>query len=153
MVWQPSHWTVQVGVDALDVVTPLNTWTATFDITSSGTTFEAALDAAFRTLFGAASGLPITVAVLYGYEIVPAVDGAGGLTACLPVGLYPGQQLGSGTAGAIASALASWQTANQPAIAGGAWVLSLTLYSQIDPSAQRPLLALERLVYRLSPTR
>jgi hypothetical protein len=128
----------------------LCTWPERIDITALGTTVEAALAGAFQALFGSTAGLPITVGILYGYEIVPAAGGGEGLTTYLPVGLYPNQQLGPGTATAIANAVAAWQADNQPATQGGEWVLSLTLFSQIDPSAQRPLLALERLVYRLA---
>ncbi len=103
-------------------------------------------------LFGSAIGQPITVGILYGCEVVPPQIGNAGLTTYLPVGLYPNEQLGAGTAPATANALTAWQTANQPATRGGEWVFSITLYSQIDSGLSRPLLVLNRLVYRLMAT-
>jgi LysM repeat protein len=140
-------------VEAAEVVTPLNTWPERIDITNLGATVELALSAAFAALFGSATGQPITVGVSYGFELVPPQDGSDGLVTYLPVGLYPNQQLGSGTAAAIADALTAWQTANQPATRGGEWVISLALYSQLDAAARRPLLMLDRLVYRLTAAR
>jgi hypothetical protein len=130
------------------VVTPLNNWSERIDITSLGTTVELALSAAFAALFGSTTGQPITCSILYGYEVVPPDGGGDGLITYLPVGLYPNQQLGTGTATAIANALTAWDTAIQPATQGGEWIVSLTLYSQIDSGARQPLLVLDRLVYR-----
>lgn len=139
------------SIDATDAITPLNTWDEPFDITAGGGTVQAALTSAFAELFGTATGLPLTIGMSYGYEIAPAADGGTGLATYLPVGLYPNQSLGPGTAGAIAGALAAWQSANLPARHGGEWVLSATLYSQLDPAVRRPQLAIDRLVYRIAP--
>jgi hypothetical protein len=138
------------SIDAPDVVTPLNAWPDPIDITAGGATVQVALASAFQVLFGTAMGLPLTLGASYGFEVVAGANGTPGLTTYLPVSLYPNQQLGTGTVAAMASALAAWQTANEPATLGGEWVLSLTLFSQIEPGARRPLLAIDRLVYHLS---
>lgn len=137
-------------VDAPDVVTPLNAWTDPIALT--GSTVTAALQTAFTTLFGAALGAPITVGMFYGYALVPAPQlPSGGLITYLPVALFPDQALSATTADQLAAALDVWWRANQPAVANGSWVFSLTTYSQVDPNNRHPLLSFERLVYAIAP--
>lgn len=137
-------------VDAPDVVTPLNAWTD--PIALAGSTVTAALQTAFTTLFGAALGAPITVGMFYGYALVPAPQlPSGGLITYLPVALFPDQPLSATTADQLAAALDVWWRANQPAVANGSWVFSLTTYSQVDPNNRHPLLSFERLVYSIAP--
>ncbi|HST63453.1 MAG TPA: LysM peptidoglycan-binding domain-containing protein [Longimicrobium sp.] len=136
-------------IEATDVVTPLNTWPQRLDISSLGGTVEQALQAAFDALFGPGAQLPVTIGMSYGYELVPPSADSDGLVTYLPVGLYPGNTLDPGTAAAVAAALALWEGAVQPSTTSAEWAFALTLYSQLDPSATRPLLQLERLVYRI----
>jgi len=139
-------------VDAATIVTPLNSWPQGIDISSLGVTVEAAIDAAFTTLFGAQRiGQPVTMGLYYGYQLVPAATPDAALATYLPVGLYPNQAITATTATEIAAALDTWKRVNQPATTGGEWAFSLVLFSQVETRAQRPLLSLDRLVYRLIP--
>ena len=127
----------------------LNDWPQPIDLVGANVT--AALQAAFDALFGDATGVPLTIGIFYGYEVVPpAQPGGPGLTTYLPVGLYPNQSLSSSTAGNIANALVVRWSANTPSSTNGEWAVSLTLYSQVETSRQRLLLTLGRLVYKLT---
>ncbi|MBL8297656.1 MAG: LysM peptidoglycan-binding domain-containing protein [Rhodanobacteraceae bacterium] len=138
-------------VDAAAIVTPLNIWPQGIDISALGDTVEAALNATFTTLFGDQRiGQPITMGLYYGYQLVPAPQPDQALATYLPVGLYPNQFLTATTAAEIAAALAAWKNAHRPATVGGEWAFSLVQFSQVDTSAQRSLLELGRLIYRLS---
>jgi hypothetical protein len=139
------------AIDSPNVITPLLAWPQRVDVTSVGPNVTAALQSVFQTLFGAASDQPITVAVLYGYQLVPpSADDPEGIVTYLPVTLYPNQKLTAETAAAIAAALEEWQKRNPPAVQRGEWAFAITLYSQLDPNRKQPLLSLERLAYRLS---
>ena len=137
-------------VDAATIVTPLNAWPQSFDITPLGATVTAALNATFTALFGdARMGQPVTLGLYYGYQLVSAPDPADALATDLPVGLYPNQPITQTTAAQVAAALDAWKDANRPATTGGEWAFSLVLFSQVNARAQRSLLDLRRLVYRL----
>jgi hypothetical protein len=137
-------------VTAPDIATPLLEWTTEFSL--SGTTLEGALISAFENLFGAASGPPVTIGLGYSHLLVapPPTAPGSGLISFLPVALYPDQPLSPAIAGAIDLAATAWQTANSPATAGGAWTMSLTLSSWLDPATSQPLLVLHRLVQPLT---
>lgn len=137
-------------VDAPNVVTPLNTWAEPIDISALGGDVATALNAAFTTLFGGDRiGQPVTLGLFYGYELVSAATPADALVTYLPVGLYPNQPISATTAADVAAALQRWKDDNHPATTGGEWAFSLILFSQVDTRAQRSLLTLERLIYRL----
>ncbi|HLG54021.1 MAG TPA: LysM domain-containing protein [Vicinamibacterales bacterium] len=143
-----SDFVYQTGtVEAPDIATPLLTWPRRFIL--GGTTVTEALQAALTALFGTATGLPLTVSFFYGYELVPAQGSDDGITVHLPASLYPNQQLGTGTAAAIGGAVSAWDSKYQPTHVGGEWLFTLTVYSQLDAVATRPLLTVERLVYRI----
>ncbi|MGJ4953559.1 hypothetical protein [Bradyrhizobium sp. HKCCYLS20291] len=135
-------------IEAAEIITPLNTWPERIDITRLGTSVELALATAFKALFGAATNEIVTIGVSYGYEIVPQTDQSEGLVSYLPVGLFSSQTVSSGTSATIANMLAEWARAKKPATRGGEWIFSLTVYSQIEKSCRRPLLSIDRLVYR-----
>lgn len=106
-----------------------------------------ALKDAFAKLFGGATGMPLTVGISYSYWIVRPVPPDDGLSADLPVALYPGHRLDNETAGTIADAIAAWRAAHQPVADGGRWSFSLTLHSSLaGESDPRPLLRIERVV-------
>ncbi|HEX6369905.1 MAG TPA: hypothetical protein VF006_13380 [Longimicrobium sp.] len=132
-------------VEAVDVVTPLNAWAEPVEITVPGGQVDDALSAALDALFGATTGLPLTIGMFYGYEVVPPAGDQPGLTTFFPVGLYPNQELSGDLAETVAAAVERWRVEHQPAQLRGQWAFSLALYSQVDPSAQRPLLTLDRL--------
>lgn len=133
-------------IEAADMIVPLNIWSHSVDITAMGADVGAALQAAFQTLFGATPGLIITLGLFFGYKLVPSTSGdQAGLTTYLPISLYPHQVLSSQTANSVANALAAWSEVHS-----GEWVFSLTLYSQINSGAPRPLLVLERLSYQIT---
>jgi hypothetical protein len=137
-------------IEAPNAVIPLNQFAQVLDISTLGATFADALQAAFTTLFGlSASGQRVTVAVSFGYELVPANNVADALAAYLPVALYPNQTLDAQTAGRISAAAERWLADIRPSRTGAEWAVALTLYSQLLDE-QRSLLALERLVYRWS---
>ncbi|HKP51304.1 MAG TPA: hypothetical protein VJ183_01485 [Chloroflexia bacterium] len=138
-------------VEAADIVTPFNVWPQAIDITGNGTDVASALRASFTNLFGdPLPNLPLTAGLFYGYALVlPSQASEEGLVTYLPVSLYPNQQLDANIATALANALATWQTRNNPANTRGEWVFSLTFYSQLDANTKQPLLQLDRLVYRL----
>ncbi|HYD36569.1 MAG TPA: hypothetical protein VEA60_03085, partial [Allosphingosinicella sp.] len=133
-------------VTAPDIVTPAIARTEPLEM--SGATIEAALQSAFDTLFPPATRRPdlkLTLGLYYGYELTPGVDG---LVSELAVGLVPDQTLTAATAGMVAAALGQWQQSVKPNSTGGLWIVSLMLYSSLDPG-KRVLLALDRLSYSL----
>jgi len=135
-------------IKAPDVAVPLNQWAADFPLEAPD--LAHALQGAFGDMFASATGMPLTVGVSYGYQLVPPGPEGKGLRATLPVALYPSQPLGASTGATIAAAVEEWRKDNLPAEEGGEWVFSVSLYSGIDPTATRPLLVLERLVYPIS---
>jgi hypothetical protein len=129
---------------------PLNQWAGDFPLT--GSDLGAALQDAFTQLFGTVTGAPLTIRVSYGYSLVAPTppDPGTGLTTYLPVALYPNQPLGAGMGATVAAAAAAWRTAYNPSSANGLWTFSLSLCSQFDPIATRPLLILESLVFPIA---
>jgi hypothetical protein len=134
-------------VTATDIVTPGIGRTDPLPMT--GASMEAALQAAFDSLFPPASrrdDLKLTLGLYYGYTLVPGPDP---LVSELAVGLIPDHLLTDQTAALVADALQAWEDAVKPNPAGGLWVVSLMLYSSFDPG-KRVLLSLDRLTYALS---
>ncbi|TNE28810.1 MAG: LysM peptidoglycan-binding domain-containing protein [Bacteroidetes bacterium] len=136
-------------VVAPSVVTPLNTFSERININDLGSTLTDALNAMFTNLFGDhMDGQKVTMELLYGYELVsPDSSGKGGLVTYLPIGLYPNQTLGPGTAATISGMFEQWKSDNNPQTTGGEWVFSLKLYSQLTQLPQI-LLNVEYVVYR-----
>ena len=90
--------------------------------------------------------LKLTLGLYYGYELTPGIDG---LVSELAVGLMPDQTLTGDTAGIVAAALDAWQASVKPAASGGLWIVTLMLYSSLDPG-KRVLLSIDRLSYSLA---
>lgn len=133
-----------ITVVAADAVAPLNRWSQDFAIGAGGERFEAALDAAIGELFGdRAPGQQLSLALSYACAPRPDLP-----PLTLPVVLQPPQPFDAATAPRIAAALAAWQAANQPPTLHAEWQVALVQYAQIA-SEPRPLLDLQRLVYRL----
>lgn len=133
-------------VTAPEIVVPAISRTEPLEM--AGATVEAALKSTFDTLFPPAArraDLRLTLGLYYGYELTPGIDG---LVSELAVGLVPDQVLTGETAGTVAAALERWQRSVKPNTAGGLWIVSLILYSSLDPG-RRVLLALDRLSYSL----
>jgi hypothetical protein len=133
-------------VTAANVVTPAISRIDPMPII--GATVEAALQTAFNALFPSATRRPdlkLTLGLFYGYTVVSGPDP---LVSELPVGLIPDHTLDDATAGLVAGALQAWQDNVQPNRTGGLWVISLMLYSSIDPG-KRVLLSIDRLTYAL----
>jgi hypothetical protein len=89
----------------------------------------------------------IGVGVRYGYQLAP---GDPPLEAYLPVKqstVGPYDQ--TATVPEITAALTTWKKDNDPATIGGGWAFWVSLYSGLDPSLQRPVLQLKRLVSEL----
>jgi LysM repeat protein len=137
-------------VESPDITTPLNEWSDDFRL--AGATTKDALQAAFSALFGKATGLPISVGISYGFQLVAPQEGIpdSGLWSYLPVALYPDQVLGGGTAAALDAAVARWASDENPQRRGGTWSFALTLDSELTTGARRPLLILQRLTYPLA---
>jgi LysM repeat protein len=137
-------------VESPDIATPLNEWSDDFGL--AGATTKDALQAAFNALFGKATGLPISVGISYGFQLVAPQEGIpdSGLWSYLPVALYPDQVLGGGTAAALDAAVARWARDENPQRRGGTWSFALTLDSELTTGARRPLLILQRLTYPVS---
>jgi len=133
-------------VDAPAPVLPLNLWPQSFEI--AGDDVAGALQAAFGHLFGSQEGLPMTISVAYGYGTVPGDED---LLIFLPVTLYPNVELSAQTAGAVAAAVKAWEDGAKPNpdFPYRIWAFSVTLHSQVNPTSLAPLLALERLTYKI----
>lgn len=135
-------------VVAPSVVTPLNTFSERISINDLGQTLTDALNAMFSNMFGDnMNGQKVTMELLYGYELVsPGTSGNGGLVTYLPIGLYPNQPLGPTTAATVSAMFEQWKSDNNPQTAGGEWVFSLRLYSQLTQLPQT-ILNVEYVVY------
>jgi hypothetical protein len=136
-------------VTATNIVTPAIS--RTDPLSMNGASMEIALQAAFDALFPPVrrrSDLKLTLGLFYGYTLVEA--GLGSLVSELAVGLIPDQTLNAGTATLVADALKDWQDQVNPNPTGGLWVLSLMLYSSLDPG-KRVLLSIDRLTYSIAP--
>jgi LysM repeat protein len=133
-------------VTAPDIAVPAISQTAPLLMT--GATIRDALAAAVDALFppaGRRDDLRVSMGLFYGFALT---DGPDPLISELPVGLLPDHPLTSETITKVAAALQDWRDAVRPVSAGGMWLLSLTLYSSIDPG-KRVLVSLDRLVYHL----
>jgi hypothetical protein len=131
-------------VTGADIVTPHIHRSETLPIT--GATIEAALQAAFDSLFPPAArrdDFRLTFGLHYGYALAPGPDP---LTSEIAVALIADHLLTGRTAAMVAEALQRWQDEVAPTTAGGFWLVSLKLHSGFDPG--RPvLLSLDRLTY------
>ncbi|MFF5722544.1 hypothetical protein [[Kitasatospora] papulosa] len=121
-------------------------------VTLVGPTLEDALTAAFTELFDDVTGPPVTVALTYSHQLVaPEPDFPGsGLSSCLPVALCPSTELTPAVAAQLQAAATAWTARHRPATEGGAWHVSLTLSSWLDPQTARPLLVIDRLTLPLT---
>ncbi len=114
---------------------------------------ENPLNGVFTALFGSdTTDRQIAFAIRYGYRLVAA--GPDSIETLLPVLLHPRYTyVASGsdaTVPAIITALDHWQSETQPSSNGALWGFGIDLYSNTDPSLERPLLRLKRLVSPLS---
>lgn len=137
------------AIQAPSIVTALATWPQEFDITLLGATLPDALTAAFQTLFATHLGLPATIGIFIGLDLVTAGSQQGeSLVRYLPLSLYPNQTLSATTGTEIQAAITAWRATNPPALGPATrYAFSLTVYSQMTV-AKQPLLVLDRLVYR-----
>lgn len=85
----------------------------------------------------------------YGYSLLRATGADAAPMACLPIGLCTIQPITAQTSAQVAEVLSAWKAASDPPTARGEWVISLAQFPQTDTVAARPLLELDRLVYRL----
>jgi len=137
-------------VQTPDVVVPRNRWPDDIDISDLGATVDAALDAAFATLFRKFQiGQRVAMRFSYGYALPSETAPDDAPMAYLPVGLYSVKPLTAQTSAQVAAMLADWKAAQVPPAQRGEWVISLAQFSQIDTGVMQPLLELDRLVYRL----
>ncbi|MFK0258317.1 hypothetical protein [Streptomyces sp. NPDC090445] len=133
---------------APDVVTPLNIWDEPVDLTELGP-LDDALTAAFAALAGGSTDAGAAVGVGYGFQILPGTDGASGLVSRLPIALAHVVMDGS-TGATVGQVAADWLSDNDPPAARARlFTFSLTLFSQLDPSAVQPLLTIPQLIHRI----
>lgn len=89
-------------------------------------------------------GRQIAVSIRYGYTLVPSTPP---IETMLPVKLHPRFTYDQATTvQSIIDAIAVWAEQADPVSLGGLWGLSIILYSTTDPSLDRPLLELQRVV-------
>jgi hypothetical protein len=133
-------------VKANGVVTPLIIVQDRTEI--SGDSLSGALTSAFDTLFvdWRSGELLASLGVTYAYELSPDPDPAKSFVSELPVALLPEEAVTTGTPENIQTKVDGWKTINTPNTAKGEWVVSLTLYSNLE-DAKRPLLTIERLFF------
>lgn len=90
------------------------------------------------------AGREIAVAIRYGYTLVPSDPP---IETLLPVMLHPRFVYDpASTVQSIIDAVEHWADQVQPVTAGGLWGFGISLYSSTDPSLDRPLLELKRVV-------
>jgi hypothetical protein len=136
------------NVQAPTVVMPRNHWPDDIDIGALGDTVDAALDAAFTTLFGKHRiGQRVAMKLSYCYSLLPDAGSDAEPMVCLPVALHTVQPITAQTSAQVAAELDAWKAATDPPATGSEWVISLAQFPQFD--AAQPLLELDRLVYRL----
>lgn len=131
------------------IVTPLNISDAPVDITKSGDTLAKALATAFAAIASVQQDAPprsMTLAARHEHQVAPASATLQGAYIALPVFLAAECPLSEASAVAVAAALDTWQSQNQPASSNARWAFSLTLYSTVDRATNRPLLQLD-MVY------
>jgi hypothetical protein len=137
-------------VHARDVVVPRNRWLHDIDISDLGDTVDAALDAAFATLFiNVPIGQRVAMRFSYGYALPSGTGPDDAPMAYVPVGLYTVKPITAQTAAQIGALLSDWKTSTEPPAQGAVWVISLAQFSQIDTGTTQALLELDRLVYQL----
>ncbi|MCT9825453.1 hypothetical protein [Pseudomonas veronii] len=89
-------------------------------------------------------GRQIAVSIRYGYTLVPSTPP---IETMLPVKLHPRFTYDQATTvQSIIDAVAVWAEQADPVSLGGLWGLRIVLYSTTDPSLDRPLLELQRVV-------
>ncbi len=133
-------------VKANGVVTPLIIVQQRTEI--SGGSLSAALSSAFDTLFvnWKSGRLLASFGVEYAYELCPDPNPAKSFVSELPVALLPETTITEESPQNIQTKVDTWKTDNAPNTAQGEWIVSLTLYSNLE-SAKRPLLTIERLFF------
>ncbi|MEO8672196.1 MAG: hypothetical protein ABI411_12840 [Tahibacter sp.] len=137
-------------VDARNTVAPYIRWPQEIDISELGDTIEAALDAAFCTVFDERRiGQPVSLKIDYAYAISPSTDPELEILATLPATMVPRLLVTETSAAEIATALATWKDALAPETRSARWLISLVALSQLDTRAPTPMLELGRLLYRL----
>ncbi|WP_405527290.1 hypothetical protein OG592_06250 [Streptomyces avidinii] len=133
---------------APDVVTPLNIWDEPVDLTGLGP-LDDALTAAFTALAGDSTDAGGAVGVGYGFQIVAGTDGSAGIVSRLPIALAH-VVVDRSTGATVGQVATDWLTENDPpATRARLFTFSLTLFSQLDPSAVRPLLTMPQLIHRI----
>ena len=114
----------------------------------SGDSLSAALNSAFDTLFvdWKSGELLASFGIVYAYELSPDPEPTKSFVSELPVALLPEKTITAGTPNNIQTKANTWKTNTGPNTAKGEWVVSLTLYSNLE-DAKRPLLTIERLFF------
>ncbi|MDT8758460.1 hypothetical protein MZO42_07105 [Sphingomonas psychrotolerans] len=129
-----------------DEATPLVTNSNRLPIGSFTKTDYAALTQMFHDIFdGPGTGLQISVAVHYNYWLAEAAVGDP-LTTSLPVLLMPRSTYLSTLPQQLADSLTTWQSNNDPSKVGGEWQIAVSLYSAVEPTLDRPVLQLQRII-------
>ncbi|MCY0916310.1 hypothetical protein [Massilia antarctica] len=128
-----------------DKATPLVVNSNRLPIASFTKSSFTALTTMFHDIFASTAAAQISVAVNYNFRLVEGGPGEP-LAPSLPVLLMPRGTYSDGLPGQLAQALDTWQAANDPSKTGGEWQISVSLYSQIEPQLDRPILMLERII-------
>lgn len=119
----------------------IGTWTISAATNPLGPLFDAIFD-------GDPAGREIAIAIRYGYTLVasdPPIE------TLLPVKLHPRFLYDpASTVASIIEAVETWAGQVQPVTVGGLWGFGISLYSSTDPSLDRPLLELQRIVSPLA---
>ncbi|HWX43807.1 MAG TPA: hypothetical protein VNY52_00625 [Solirubrobacteraceae bacterium] len=105
---------------------------------------ENPLPGVFAAIFdNNASSRSIACEIRYGYELGGSAQAP--LVSHLPVAFRPKYDYAATSVQQIIDTVTTWRTANAPATVGGEWVFSLSMFSSVDSSSDRPLLKLGRL--------
>ncbi len=131
------------------IATPLLTWNIPFPFGASG-----GLVSAIRDLFSQILGTPVqetdlSVAIQYGYTLVPATAESEALVVTMPVLFKPRFRYTDDVVQELANAMNAWNSWKKPNPCGGFWNFAINAFSSIDGSPQLPILSLNRLTTAL----
>jgi LysM repeat protein len=121
------------------------------DITNLGSNVGNALAAALTQLLAGdpATARAMRLALQYGYELAPPLGGGEPIISNLPIAFLP--QFAAGQTGDVQAVIDYWLTHNTVSQTNSRILLNLTIYSGMPEDADRPVLEVQRLEYRLSP--
>jgi len=132
-----------------DPLRPFTQQGGLIDITSLGSNVGQALAAALAQLLASdpATARAMRLALQYGYQLSPGIGGGEPIISNLPIALFP--QFAASQTTDVQAVVDYWLGHNTVSQTNNRILLELTIYSGIPEETDRPVLQVQRLMYKL----